>query len=423
MRVLFATYAEKTHFLAMVPVAWALRTAGHEVRVATQPALVDTVTSAGLTAVPVGTDHNMAKVTNRFLNKRFAERNPELHERVRWGRMPPFDMPERDEDITWEYVKAGYHEVVPGYRMANEPMADDLVDFCRQWDPDLVIWEPASYAAPIAAAACGAAHARLLWCMDFFGRMRMNFRRLRDGRADALTEWLAGKADKYGVEFTEEMTTGQFTIDQFPASLRIDTGLHNVPVRYVPYNHTAVVPDWLWRKPERPRVVLTLGISATERFGGYAVSVQDIFDSLSDLDIELVATVAEQEQEKLTRIPDNTRVVPFVPLHAVVPTSSVMVHAAGFGTLCTTLKYGVPQLCLPEQQDTLVSTRVVAEQGAAVVVPSNEVTGAGVREQVVRLLNEPSFAAAAARLADEMAAMPAPNEVVPELEALTEKYR
>ncbi len=34
MRVLFTCYAEKTHFLAMAPLAWALRTAGHEVGVA-----------------------------------------------------------------------------------------------------------------------------------------------------------------------------------------------------------------------------------------------------------------------------------------------------------------------------------------------------------------------------------------------------
>jgi glycosyltransferase (activator-dependent family) len=428
MRVLFATYSEKTHFLAMVPIAWALRAAGHEVRVATQPALIDTVTTTGLTAVPVGTDHNMARVSSRILNKGFASRNPELYERVRWGRMPPFDLPTQDSDITWSYLKAGYHEVVPGYRMANEPMADDLVAFCRAWQPDLVIWEPATYSAPIAAAACGAAHARLLWSLDFFGRMRAHFRRLRptqpaSDQGDALTEWLSTKAAKYGVPFNEEMTTGQFTIDQLPPSLRYPTGLHHVPVRYVPYNHTAVVPDWLWHKPSRPRVVLTLGISATERFGGYAVSVQDILNSLADLDIELVATVAQQEQDKLTHIPANTRVVAFVPLHALVPSCSVVIHAAGFGTLCTTLKYGVPQLCLPEQQDTLISTRLVAEQGAAIVIPSNEVTGEGVRDQVIRLLSEPSFRTAATHLSDEMAAMPSPNDVVPELEALTRKHR
>ena len=48
MRVLFATYPERTHFLAMVPLAWALRTAGHEVRVASQPTFTDVITRAVL---------------------------------------------------------------------------------------------------------------------------------------------------------------------------------------------------------------------------------------------------------------------------------------------------------------------------------------------------------------------------------------
>ena len=44
MRVLFAAHAERTHFYSMIPLAWALRTAGHEVYVASQPALTDDIT-------------------------------------------------------------------------------------------------------------------------------------------------------------------------------------------------------------------------------------------------------------------------------------------------------------------------------------------------------------------------------------------
>ena len=50
MRVLLTTYPEKTIFQPMVTLAWALRTAGHEVRVAIQPGFEDVVTGAGLTA-------------------------------------------------------------------------------------------------------------------------------------------------------------------------------------------------------------------------------------------------------------------------------------------------------------------------------------------------------------------------------------
>lgn len=54
MRVLLVPLAASPHFFVQVPLVWALRAAGHEVRVASQPDLMDTVTAAGLPATPVG---------------------------------------------------------------------------------------------------------------------------------------------------------------------------------------------------------------------------------------------------------------------------------------------------------------------------------------------------------------------------------
>jgi glycosyltransferase (activator-dependent family) len=429
MRVLFASYSDKTHFLGMVPLAWALRTAGHEVRVATQPEMVDTVTGAGLTAVPVGKDHSLWRIQERFMRRKAARWPEARQERVPEEHLPPFQLADvRDTELTWERVRNGYVEGMMIYRSVNEPMLAELVDFCQAWQPDLVIWEPMTYAAPIAAKVCGAAHARLLWSMDAFGRVRYHFRRLRDARphergADPLGEWMSTQAGKYGAEFSEEMTCGQFTIDQYPPSMRLESDLHIVPMRYVPYNYAAVVPKWLWEAPKRPRIVLTLGVSTTERFGGYAIGLQGLLDSLSDLDIEIVATVADEARQNLSRVPENTRLVSFVPLHAVVPHCSVMVSHVGFGTVNTTALYGVPQIALPEDADAPLVARSLERSGAGLTIPMNETTGTRVREYVVRLLEDPKFTEGAARLREEMLAMPAPNELVPELERLTTKYR
>ena len=54
MRVMFAVYGAKTHFYNMVPLAWALRAAGHEVCVATQPEILDAVARTGLPVAAVG---------------------------------------------------------------------------------------------------------------------------------------------------------------------------------------------------------------------------------------------------------------------------------------------------------------------------------------------------------------------------------
>src|SRR5438093_215538 len=48
MRVLFTTWAWPSHYFPQVPLAWALRSAGHEVRMTSQPELLTTMLNSGL---------------------------------------------------------------------------------------------------------------------------------------------------------------------------------------------------------------------------------------------------------------------------------------------------------------------------------------------------------------------------------------
>src|SRR5256885_12209835 len=54
MKVLFVSWAWPSHFYPLVPLGWALTSAGHEVRVATAPDRVDTITRTGLIGVATG---------------------------------------------------------------------------------------------------------------------------------------------------------------------------------------------------------------------------------------------------------------------------------------------------------------------------------------------------------------------------------
>ncbi|MEU8207517.1 hypothetical protein AB0B96_40575, partial [Streptosporangium sp. NPDC049046] len=179
MRVLFTAYAEKTHFLGMVPLAWALRNAGHEVRVASQPELTDVITGAGLTAVPVGKDHILHRLVSTTKERDAASRDAVSEGAASEERESSFfDLAEeRPEKLTWKYLKDGYGgKFVPWWcRVVNDPMIVELTDFCRHWKPDLVIWEPVTHAGAIAAKASGAAHARMLWSLDLFARMRGHY--------------------------------------------------------------------------------------------------------------------------------------------------------------------------------------------------------------------------------------------------------
>ncbi|MFF0744470.1 activator-dependent family glycosyltransferase [Streptomyces sp. NPDC004111] len=415
MRVLFTTYPERTHFLMMVPLAWALRTAGHEVRFASQPKFTDTITQAGLTAVPVGNNRDLWQILSR---------DPNWLGPLDGGGMPlPYDVTGRDpEDITWDYLRDGFTRQVRRWHMAsNLPMVADLAEFARQWRPDLVIWDPLTYAGPVAAKASGAAHARLIFGTDMYGVTRDHFLRLKDqqpeaDRVDPMRQWLEGHARQYGAAFDESMITGEFTIDLVPDVLQLRADRDYVPLRYVPYGGAATVPAWLRAAPSRPRVALTLGLSTVGHGGEYAAGVQDILDSLGGLDIEVVATIAESEQRKLGPVPDNARVVSYAPLDALAATCDAVIHHAGYGTLATTALRGLPHLMLPWDNDGPALADAVSRAGAGLTLNPKETTGAEVRDGVRRLLSEEGFRKGARALRDTLLEMPAPNQLVPLLE-------
>ncbi|WP_327000802.1 activator-dependent family glycosyltransferase [Dactylosporangium sp. NBC_01737] len=412
MRVLFVTNPEKSIFQYMVPLAWALRTAGHEVCFAGQPGFAPLITQAGLTAVPVGQTRD---------NWRVAKVAHNAHHAVRAGIPAPYDAFDDPAKQTWDYLLPGMRTAATGWhRMSNFPIISELVDFARSWRPDLVIWEPLTYAGAIAAKACGAAHARLLFGIDVFGGVRRIYRRVQQTPEDPLMEWFGGYARRYGFAATEDLAVGHFTIDQFPASLQVEApGIDYVRTQFIGYGGPASVPGWLREPPARPRVAFTMGLSATEVYDGYTLDLQDVLDSVADLDIELVATVAQDEQRKLARVPANARLVPFVPWHALAPTCSVVVHHAGAATLATTARHPVPQLALHYHYDQPTIGRLLARHGAGLAMHTSQATGASVRDAIVRLLREPAFRDRAADLRAEILAAPSPNQLVPRLEELT----
>lgn len=416
MRVLFTTYADRSIFQPMVPVAWALIAAGHEVRVACQPALTEVVTRAGLCAVPVGRDSGFWRLTGR---------DPDARESLRPGLPAPYHAAVASEPADADAMREGYTRLIgQWHKVDNFPMIAALTGFAQAWRPDLVVWEPTTYAGAVAARACGAASARLLWSIDVFGATRRRFLRLSGGRGgDPLADWLAPYARRFGGEFDEDMVTGHFTIDPLPPSLALDAGLRCVRTRHVPYGGPAVVPPWLRVPPQRPRVALTLGTTATDNFAGYAISVQDILDAVADLDIELVATLADAERQRLRRIPANTRIESYVPLDALAPTCAAVVDHAGPGTLLTTALHAVPQLTLPHDFDEPELARRAAARGATLNVPVDRATGPAVRAALLRLLTEPGFRSAADGLRREMRDQPAPSDIVRDLEDLTTKHR
>ncbi|OXM45204.1 activator-dependent family glycosyltransferase [Amycolatopsis alba] len=422
MRVLFTVLAVRAHLYNLVPLASALRAAGHEVRVASQPDLAAEITGAGLTAVPVGDELNLGPALQgsggaKFSSGQFQSLSQGMTEA-------------RPERLTWEHVLGEFTISCLQYEyLGNLSVSDDLVRFARAWKPDLVIWDGLSFTGPVAARASGAAHARMSFGLDYISRMRGVFLDLLDRqppehREDPVAEWLSGKLSRYDCEFSEELLVGQWTVDPVPAWMRLPLDLDYLPVRYVPYNGKSGLPDWLRRPPERPRVCLTLGTSGREVIGGDGVSAADLLRSVSDLDIEVIATLNEDQLGPLPDVPDNVRVVDFVPLDELLPTCSAIIHHGGAGTLNNAVVHGVPQLVIPSLVwDEVDMARKLEERGAGLALAVDSLSTQELKSRLSRLLREPSFRDQAEEIRREMLATPSPRDLVPELEKRTALHR
>jgi glycosyltransferase (activator-dependent family) len=423
MKVMFTCFATSTHYHTLVPMAWALRTAGHEVRVVSQPDLAGAITQSGLTAV-------MAGSASWASSDPWAPELLELIYQAGTDHVRYFDFTGRDRrQWTWERLLGLENVMVAALyaTMNSESMIDGSVAFARSWQPDLVIAETFTFAGAVAARVTGAAHARMVWGPDIALRARQAFlaqarAQAPEHREDPTAEWLGRTLQRYGCQFDEEILTGQWTIDGTPPSGRLDLGLHTVSVRYVPYNGPALVSDLVCTPPERPRGCLTFGI--TERETGRPVAaLANILEAVAELDAEFIATLDTTQLGLATTVPDNVHLVDFVPLNDLLPTCSAIVHQGGGGTRATAEVHGVPQLILTDGWDSEVKAEHLTRVGAGLSLPMSELTVAELRDNIGRLLSEPSFGQCAERLQREVLAEPSPNDIVPLIEKLTADHR
>lgn len=303
------------------------------------------------------------------------------------------------------------------------------MDFARFWRPDLVIWDMHAFAGSVAAKACGAAHARVIFGLDLIWRMREKHREAMarlpsEARGDPMRELLEPELARFGCVFAEDVVVGQWTIDSLPPSMRLPTELHHMLVRYMPYSGGTTISAWLRERPSNRRVCLTLGLSRWELAGRERVIVSELLEAVADLDVEVVATLSTDQLADVPEVPGNVRIMDFAPLHELFPTYAASIHQGGFGTMQSVIAHSVPQIVLPSGLwDTALKARLVQDSRAGLYVEPDRFTAAGLREMLVRVLDELSFTKGVDRLRAEIQDMPPPREVVQDLQKLTAEHR
>lgn len=288
-----------------------------------------------------------------------------------------------------------------------EAMADDLLAFARGWQPDLIVYDPTTYAAPLVAAALGIPAVRHVHGVDVTFQAR-----------EIVPGLVAPLAGRLGIRTPDIM--GLATIDPCPPSMQVPSDVRRIPVRYVPYNGPAVLPDWLRSAPSRRRICVTWGTSTTRLEGNSTFMPPRIIAAARDLDVEIIMALTERDAAVLGEVAAPVKVVKALPLHLFLASCAAAVHQGGNGTLLTAARYGVPQLMLPQLRDQMFHAERLAGTGAGLSVRREEADDTAITGRLEEILGDPKYLASACQLRDEMLTMPPPSWVVPELEALAD---
>jgi UDP:flavonoid glycosyltransferase YjiC (YdhE family) len=381
VRILFTSNPGFGHVHPMVPLARALAGRGHEIRWAVAPEACGRVRAAGFEPFPAGLGG--------------GERRAEFDRCLAAvSSLPPDQRPDR-------LFPAFFGEVCTG------PMLDDLLPMVDSWRPALIVNDASELAAPLAGRLRGVPHVT-----HAFGAL-LPERRVAAAGAVVAPLWRA-----HGL--TPDPYAGSYNhpyLDIYPPSMRFGS-YHHVPevqaLRPVPFDAAGDEPVDPVTAGERPLVYVTFGtvFNDPHLFGAVMAAV-------GRLDVDVLVTVGPvADPRALGEVPPNVRVERYVPQTAVLPHCAAVASHAGSGTFLAALGLGIPQLCLPQAADQFINATQGAACGAALTLAPAEATADAIADALGRLLAQPVYAASARMVAEEMAAMPGPDDVAVVLEAL-----
>jgi UDP:flavonoid glycosyltransferase YjiC (YdhE family) len=201
-------------------------------------------------------------------------------------------------------------------------------------------------------------------------------------------------------------------LDQIPGPLQaegIDRPSRRMPIRPVPWSEPlGPLPPWIADRQRRV-VFLTLGTLAYGAVDVLRRAIEEI--AVLDVDI-LVAVGPDGDVRLLGPLPENVHAERFVPQAAVLPLVDLVIHHGGTGTMLGAAVNGLPQLIMPQAADQFINARSVESAGIGRVVRNDRYRPGMISQAARALLESGEEATRSQQLAEVIAAMPAPAEVV-----------
>lgn len=371
MRILFAAADAYGRVFPLLPLADAARAAGHDVLFATGEGMFPALHRAGIATIKAGIPHVDA------FNKVIAART-----------VPGQDIADQMPDIGTTV----FGDIVPRAMFATvRPVID-------RFRADLVISEIGNPGAWFAAEHAGVPAFGTTW-----GPVA----------STPITRQAADRTAKVAADLGVSGVVPY--LDICPESLQsagFRSGMERIPMRPVGWSFPDDALPAVVANRTRPVVYVTVS-SAMDTVE--STTLRDIATGLARLPVDVLLSTGAVNED-LTGLPDNVHVESWVPQSLVVPHTALVVHHGGPGAMLNTLAAGLPQLVLPDPQNVESASSSVLESGTGAVLPQDEVTPEAIYEVAKALLGDESVHAKAAALAEEIAAMPLPAQVVELLE-------
>jgi UDP:flavonoid glycosyltransferase YjiC (YdhE family) len=381
MRVLVTSVPAVGHFLPVVPLAMAFRSAGHEVLVALAEH-AEVAARAGLPVVDVAPGYDSIALTTNVL-----EDDPEFRESV-WNVTFTPDMTIAPR--------------APMFAAINRPLVAGTAELADRWRPDLIVYEQTATVGPMVAARLGVP------------AVQQNIAILSTGDTHRATAaLLADLCEKYGIpELPDPLTA----IEVIPPSM-LSVPPEGWFMGRRPYNGGAVLDPELLRTPARPRIAVSLGAGFAAGFYGLG-AVQGVIAAAAEVDqADFLLALGGAANGRLGSLPVNVRSLDtWVPYSELFRTCAAVVHHGGGGSIMTAIDAGTPQMVVRSDGDPggKIMGDAVENRGVGISTTPGEVTP----EQLERLLTDETLRRATNEVREEVAALPTPAALAARLEEL-----
>jgi N-glycosyltransferase len=396
MNVLFTTMPFWGGLRPLVPLAHAVRRAGHRVGVAAPAWFGPTIRRHGLQPVSAGMGRIPAELDRLVGDLQRSQVDP------------------------WEWT---FTNLVGG--LVCQYMAADLLTLAPKWKPDLIVREAIEYGGGLAAEVLGIPHAAV--------RPRPAGSRLSYAQRAGLHPVLARRRDELGLppDPDNEMPHRHLELAFLPPSFFGGADLFSERTQFVNFGLEGLDVDVGTEPSERlvsgdrrPTVYASLG---TLRHSEPGV-METIVTALRRESVNLIVSAGDHTAaRRLRRLmadlsmgPATLTIHEFVDQLAALHDSDVFVTHAGINSVREALTLGVPMIVLPIRDDQPFNAERCVALGVAREVKPDDCLASGIGDAVRAVLRASAYRDAATRAQQSVASLPPVGRAVELLEELVQ---